>query len=186
MSDSHPILSRIDEGLWLRLVGIAESWIEKYRCVAPELSSESPEEMVFVALTTLHLSSIEDVAHDRVSAYLHAVVRNHFRNEVRRRRPLRDRSHRGTRSRIRTMRNLFRSLRLSARSMGLRLITYAKDRCVAVQAKLVADRFACRKIGLVEDRGLTAVVMRSPRGHRAAIAWLGRCLTYWNPGAREA
>jgi hypothetical protein len=48
------------------------------------------------------------------------------------------------------------SLRLSARSLGVRLITCTKDRCVATWAKSIADRFACRNLGLVEARGYTA------------------------------
>lgn len=147
--ESSPSFCGIDEELWLKLVDIACLEFTYYRPAAQPTSYENPEEMAIEVLSNHYkvLSSLVlDMPHDQICTFFRAVVRNYILNSARRQWLI---SHSSiiiiARSPIRFARNSFRSLRHSARSLGARLITCAKDRLLTVMAKFFFGRFACEK-----------------------------------------
>lgn len=139
----------IDEALWLKLVDIACLEFTYYRPAAQMTSYENPKELAIEVLSSHYkdLSSlVPDKPHDYICAFFREVVRNYIRNNSRRRQRLVSYSPIIIAPRlVRYARNSFQPLRHSARSLGVCLITCAKDRLLTVMAKFFFGRFAYEK-----------------------------------------
>lgn len=159
--DSCSVLSGIDEALWLRLVDIVRDELADYNRRAKIKFYQDPTDLVLETLawcSQVPDSPIFGMSHNKICFYLRHVIRLRLRDSYHQER-LSDSPQEhfsdspllviALSSDLSTQQFLL-PLKHAVRSLGVRLITCAKDRCMSVKAKIIFGKLACQSLGLAK------------------------------------